>query len=670
MSIDPKIALEKSIFDVRGKNLNPEDFYQLGVNLVRATNKENPLIVSAADHRKDSAVLIKSLEKGILDADGINLSLGFDIPKPVVHFAGKRYNADTVVYITASHLNEEYNGVKVTSRKKSIKTNGSLPSNPREESLNFYKNYMKETFGANMGQRQTVAIDSLYGTSSGLAQEVFENSGYAVIGVHNYLDRRAKKLYEHSPDPHLPKNLEELMKICRNLRCWGAAFDGDMDRVCFVDESGERVEEDEITMIISDYLIEKEKQKKSWNAGKKPKIVYEIKSSHAVPEAIIMSGGEPIIEKTGWLNISETMLSSGAIFAGEISGHYSINSYYIPGGDDGLFTALIVGKILSEKRKKLKEIREMFPKYFTSPEMRIDYSKKRNPEVVKTLEDLFRKEDYKIIKKGSDIRIEKYDNKKNWESLLVIRTSNTEAQKITIRFGGRTFKNLDGIVEEFIEKIPKRDSKLRQIISGLYEESVKTGTYGEIVDIVNDSDEVIKRDALSKAHSEGLRHRCVHILAINPINKKILVSQRGSKKERSPLKLHVSAGGYVKTGESYREASIRELKEELFHEQELPKGVTLKKIGEYKNDTRETNKENVALFIAEYSGHFFPDPYEIKKVEWKDLDKINKDIRISPDKYSQSFRNAIRKYQEYLESINCEIKHSKKDKRRIKQLKF
>ncbi|MDD5194022.1 MAG: NUDIX domain-containing protein [Candidatus Nanoarchaeia archaeon] len=178
-----------------------------------------------------------------------------------------------------------------------------------------------------------------------------------------------------------------------------------------------------------------------------------------------------------------------------------------------------------------------------------------------------------------------------------------------------------------------------------------------LLDIVDEQDNVISKEDFTKVHSEGLRHRSVQVFVFEYPDyrypSRLLIAQRSAKQETSSLKLHPSAGGHVRSGQSYEEAAIEEAREELFYDKnELPRGFIFHKVGElfeahmpfYKNDTRPTNKENSVLFLTEYSGPFSPDPKEIEKVFWQDPEEVFNDMKSNPDKYTQSFKNAMTHY--------------------------
>jgi phosphomannomutase / phosphoglucomutase len=467
--IDSEDVFRKDELDMRGKDVNPADFYLIGRNIVTKLKEKGvdvPQIVTGGDARPDTPELLEMLEKGIKNEGGAIISVGYDMPKPIAYVAGEQFQSNSVAYVTASHINVTHNGIKINFLRQTpnIQLSPGVLVDKRDEVVNFYKGYLKSIFaGVGIGKR--AVVDSLYGTSCGMAQSIFEDLGFKVAGLHSYIDRNCKGLLDNAPDPHEPGNLEELMTLTKVWGDLGIALDGDVDRVSIVGEDGEKITEDEITMIIAEHLIKE--------AGGTPSVVYEIKSSNAVPEVIQRAGGNAEIQKTGWQNIKKKMAETGAIFGGEISGHnfYSKQFYYVPYGDDGLFTALMVSQILSNSKKTLSEFRTQFPVYFTSPELRVEYQENRNPDVVKELKRAFEIENYSLLVFDSDVRIERYEEKE-WKSWAVVRTSKTEPKKLTICFEGKTLDDLNEMMQLFLAKIPKQDSKLRDIIQNAYDKAV------------------------------------------------------------------------------------------------------------------------------------------------------------------------------------------------------
>ena len=169
------------------------------------------------------------------------------------------------------------------------------------------------------------------------------------------------------------------------------------------------------------------------------------------------------------------------------------------------------------------------------------------------------------------------------------------------------------------------------------------------LDIVDEEDKVIGKADFEEIHKKGLRHRSVQIFVFDKPNlENLLIAQRSSKQETSKLKLHPSAGGHVKLGQSYLRSAQEELKEELFYEyRELPTGVTLVEIARYKNDSRPTNKENTCLFFSIYSGPFSIDEAEIKRIYWENINNTWENMRRNQDDYTFTFLNAMKEFRRF-----------------------
>ena len=170
-----------------------------------------------------------------------------------------------------------------------------------------------------------------------------------------------------------------------------------------------------------------------------------------------------------------------------------------------------------------------------------------------------------------------------------------------------------------------------------------------LLDVVDEDDNVIGREDYDKIHSEGLRHRTVQIFVFQypdyNVRNKLLVAQRSKKQKSNPLKFHHSAGGHVRLGQTYKEAAIEEVREELFHDRKrLPEGFVFKEIAQYKNEPRPTDKEHTKLFVTSYPGPFSPCPDEIERVFWQDLDELRIDMSKSPEEFTPTFRNALSVY--------------------------
>lgn len=480
--IDSKLGLKSDHIDMRNRDVDPFLVYMTGVNIVHRFkdrkdqyHTDTPLIITAGDTRKDSEHLLNEYSAGIRNTGGRVICLGHDLPKPILYLAGKLAGADAVGYISSSHSSSDFNGVKYDLLDMYGKRKIDL-SVDREVAIDIYMNFLEARFEG-IGTGRKIAIDPLNGSFQGIAKLAYEKAGYEVISCHDEIDREFSKLYENSPDPHKAKNLEEIMKRCIENNCIGASFDGDGDRLAIIDNKGIKLSEDEVTMLIAKSVIENSQMRPG---AKTDRIVYEIKSSNAVPDLIRSLGGIPIMERTGSTNIRKKMFEIEAVFAGEVSGHNYYNKdrvYPVIGGDDGLFTSLLINELLIGSGSGLDEMIKEFPRYAVSDEKRETYDAIKNKEVISNILRHFNSPCHNIINLQGDLRIEKsYKNNvssdgerqkvngnKGW-GWFVIRNSNNDPDKLTIRIEGNDPDCYYKIRKELVDSIPKEHQELRDMI--------------------------------------------------------------------------------------------------------------------------------------------------------------------------------------------------------------
>lgn len=451
------------------------DFFELGQALGQRLVQEGKRhVVIAGDGRVTTPGLKGKFLEGLYQHSVNAIDLGHNLPTPLAYVGMELYGADAVAVITASHSSWEWNGIKINILQGGGNRKDYSPSIHAygTDVKKFYQALLQQGFAG--GKRLTVAIDPLWGAYSDYAAEVLRSCGHTVICnefLHNGIRGFPDDLEGYSSDPHKEKNLEHLMEtVKRNSHLdFGAAFDGDGDRVKFIDDKGEIVSEDEVTAIIANYLISQERRALNHNLNpKKPKVVAEIKSSKLVKDIVEDSGGELVREQTGRVYIKETMAKEPAIvFAGELSGHYFYRRelggkpfYFVDTGEDGLFTLLLMGEILKEKGKKLSELRAALPKYETSGEIRYTYRKgddvnQVKPEIEKIIRELSESyaqdhDNFISIVRGEDVRVESIRG--DYRS-VVFRSSKNDPQKFTLVFEGKTAGSLREIEDDFLQKI-------------------------------------------------------------------------------------------------------------------------------------------------------------------------------------------------------------------------
>jgi phosphomannomutase len=164
----------------------------------------------------------------------------------------------------------------------------------------------------------------------------------------------------HEPNPLLPENREFIVgKTLEEGADFGVAFDGDADRCFFVDDSGEFVPGDFATALFAESVLEKEPG---------AKVIYDVRASWAVPDAIKRAGGVPLVNRVGHAFIKQRMREEDAAFAGEVSGHYYFRDF--TQADSGVIPFLLMLELLSRKGEKLADaLRPFRERYFITGEL-------------------------------------------------------------------------------------------------------------------------------------------------------------------------------------------------------------------------------------------------------------------------------------------------------------
>jgi phosphomannomutase len=164
----------------------------------------------------------------------------------------------------------------------------------------------------------------------------------------------------HEPNPLLPENREFIVgKVTEERADLGVAFDGDADRCFFVDDTGEFVPGDFVTALLAESIAEKDPGSK---------ILYDVRASWAVPETIERAGGIPLVNRVGHAFFKHRMREEGAVFGGEVSGHYYFRDF--SQADSGVIPFLLMLELISKRGRKLSEIlRPYKERYFITGEL-------------------------------------------------------------------------------------------------------------------------------------------------------------------------------------------------------------------------------------------------------------------------------------------------------------
>ena len=361
-------------YDVRG--VYPDELDEDAARRIGAAFAEwagSPELLLGWDCRRSSPALADAFTNGAAGRGVDVVRLGL-IATDMLYFAsGKLSRPGTV--ITASHNPANYNGLKFcregaapVGEETGLRDVQSLAERDEYEPaarsgdvserdvLDDYVEHALTFVDANALSSLTVVTDTANGMGGLVVPAVFHRLPVKLVMLYPELDG---SFPNHPADPIDPENQRDLIRAVREHGAdLGMAFDGDADRVFFVDEHAEPVSGSLITALVARSMLEK-------NPG--AKIVHNLITSWTVPEVIRENGGTPVRTRVGHSFIKQVMAETGAVFGGEHSGHYYFREHYR--ADSGLIAGLVVLEEMSRSGKPLSELLEPFRRYASSGEI-------------------------------------------------------------------------------------------------------------------------------------------------------------------------------------------------------------------------------------------------------------------------------------------------------------
>ena len=330
-------------------------------------------IVVGRDMRLSSAALAGAFAEGAALA-GAEVADAGEVSTPHLNCAIGRGGFDGGAMVTASHLPGGMNGLKL-SRKDAIPLSGDRglplletmvgevergPVAGLHYTVDMLDVYVRKVAGFIRAQRPlTIAVDAGNGMAGPEIPPLFARApAWHLVPMYLEPDGTFPHHHANPLDPETTRDLQA--RVVAEGADFGAAFDGDADRCGFVDERGERVRQDLVTGLIAEFLLEE-------SPG--ATILYDLRSSRAVVEAIERAGGRGVRSRVGHAFIKARMREEGAIFAGELSGHY----YYRDMGftDNGLLTLVMVANIVAARGKPLSELIRPLDRYPSTGEINL-----------------------------------------------------------------------------------------------------------------------------------------------------------------------------------------------------------------------------------------------------------------------------------------------------------
>lgn len=446
--VDFKIPTEIfRAYDIRGvvgKSLTTEIVEAIGSALgTTVLARGETAIVVARDGRLSGPSLIDALSKGILSTGCNVVDIGM-VPTPVLYFATHYLQIPSGVMITGSHNPPDYNGLKMMVGGKALYGDGILGL------LALIK---KSDFSRGMGQKiekniidsyikaikkditlskpLKIVVDAGNGVTGDIVAPLFKALGCQVIPLFCEVDGYFPN---HHPDPGQPKNLEDLITAVQSHQAdIGLAFDGDGDRLGVVDNFGKIIWPDRLLILFAKAILEKNPQ---------AKIIYDVKCTRHVAAVVESLGGQPLMWKTGHSLIKAKMQETGALLAGEMSGHLFFKDRWF-GFDDALYAGARLLEILSEQNTDVTAAKLFgtLPDSINTPELLISVTEQTKFESVQQLIALARFQDA-AISTIDGLRVDFKDG------FGLVRPSNT-GPNLILRFEGDTSVALERIQSQF-----------------------------------------------------------------------------------------------------------------------------------------------------------------------------------------------------------------------------
>ena len=396
-SINPQIFREYDIRGIVGKDLTPASVTSIGKAIgtyIRRGNGKNMIL--GRDVRSSSVEFCNILSKA-LNSTGCNvIDIGM-VPTPVLYFALHHFNADGGVMITGSHNPPEFNGFKISQGFHSLygekvqELKGLIEVNDFEVGTGITQQqpvlaeYMEKICSIlEIPRKIKVVVDGGNGCFGIVGPDLLKKLGQTPIELFSEPDGTFPN---HHPDPTVSEYLTDLIEKVRLENAeLGIGFDGDADRIGVVDEKGNILWGDQLLTIFARDIL-------SRNSG--ATIVGEVKCSQNLFKDIEKNGGIPIMAAAGHSLIKNKMRETGALLAGEMSGHICFaDNYY--GFDDAIFAACRVLQIVAQSNTKVSEMLADLPETAYTPEIRIDCPDDQKFKIVRELTEIFR-EKYEVI---------------------------------------------------------------------------------------------------------------------------------------------------------------------------------------------------------------------------------------------------------------------------------
>ena len=442
-------------YDIRGivdEQLSDAMLYHIGLAVgTQVKRNGEDRIAVGADGRLSSPRLSQALMAGFADTGCRVLNLGA-VPTPVLYFGVKTLGTASGIMLTGSHNPSNYNGCKIVIGGHTLANDSitalydliklqdyELGIGAIEEHIidQVYQNRIDSD--VKLARPLKVVLDAGNGIAGDIAPKLFKQLGCDVIPLFCEVDGNFPN---HHPDPGKPANLVDLQAaVAKHKADIGLAFDGDGDRVGVITETGQMIYPDKLLMLFAEDVISRNPQ---------AEIIYDVKCTRLLEPFIQSKGGVPTMWKTGHSLIKSKMIETGALLAGEMSGHIFFKERWY-GFDDGIYSAVRLCEILASTSESASAMFKRFPEDVSTPEINIQVTEDEKFDLVTQLQSA-----HFLTGNVSTIDGIRVDYADGWG---LVRASNTTSV-LVLRFEGQNQAVLQRIKEEFQHHLYAVDTKL------------------------------------------------------------------------------------------------------------------------------------------------------------------------------------------------------------------
>ncbi len=432
-------------YDIRGivgKTLTAEIVEAIGHAIgSEAIARKQSEIVIGRDGRLSGPELAEALARGI-QKSGINvIDLGM-VATPMTYYGAYQLHANSAVMVTGSHNPPDYNGLKMVLGGETLSGESIQGLRMRIEQGNFshgnglYRQHdiageyiRRIADDIRLARPMKIIVDCGNGVPGAFAPGLYRALGCEVEEMYCEVDGNFPN---HHPDPSVPKNLQDLIARLKTSDAEiGLAFDGDGDRLGVVTKDGQIIYPDRQLMLYADDVL-------SRNPG--AEIIFDVKSTRNLFAWIRARGGKPTLWKTGHSLIKAKMKETGALLAGEMSGHVFFKERWY-GFDDGLYTGARLLEYLS-RQADINATLHGLPDTVNTPELQVWMKEGEHYALIEKLRETARFPTAQEIITLDGLRVEYADG------FGLMRPSNT-TPVIVLRFEGDNESALKRIQDEF-----------------------------------------------------------------------------------------------------------------------------------------------------------------------------------------------------------------------------